>query len=202
MAARALSSGCEHHQGVIDPWQWHIRASRDCDRVTGGSARAGAPARHHHPARPMTRRERVILSRAERAFEGHDVVLPSARTWPGSSGLGWVPPWPGAWPVTTRASPRDEPRDDPRDCTDGLLNSANARADGRAPAGVPEKVCSLVRREGQSPRLPRCRRGQALRQQPRIPLSACSKGFPARSGPVPTPCNRPCRRPARPSTQS
>jgi len=33
----------------------------------------------------------------------------------------------------------------------------------------------------------RCRRGQALRQRPRIPLSACSKGFPARSGPVPTP---------------
>ena len=95
VAARALGSGCEHHQGVIDPWQWPIRASRDCDRVTGGRARAGAPARHHHPARPTTRRERVILSRAERAVEGHDVVLPSARTWPGSSGLGWVPPWPG-----------------------------------------------------------------------------------------------------------
>jgi len=38
----------------------------------------------------------------------------------------------------------------------------------------------------------RCRRGQALRQRPRIPLSACSKGFPARSGPVPTPRNEPC----------
>jgi len=94
VAARALGSGCEHYQGVIDPWQWHMRASRDYDRVTlGGSARVGASARHHHPARTMTCRERVILSRAERAFEGHDVVLPSARTWPGSSGLGWVPPW-------------------------------------------------------------------------------------------------------------
>ena len=63
--------------------------------------------------------ERVILSRGERAFEGHDVVLPSARTWPGSSGLGSVPPWLEACPVTTRASPQDEPRDDPRDYTDG-----------------------------------------------------------------------------------
>ena len=87
--ARALGSECEHYQGAMDPWQRHMRASRNYDRVTfGGSAYAGASARHHHPARTMTRRGRVILSCAERAFEGHDVVLPSARTWPGSSGLG------------------------------------------------------------------------------------------------------------------
>jgi hypothetical protein len=117
--ARALGSGCEHYQDVMDPWQRHMRASRNCDQVTfGGSAHAGASARHHHPARTMTRRERVILSRAERAFAGHDVVLPTARTRAGSSGLGWVPPWLEAWPVTTRGSPRDDPRDDPRDCTD------------------------------------------------------------------------------------
>jgi hypothetical protein len=160
VAARALGSGCEHYQGVIDSWQWHMRASRDCDRVTlGGSARAGASARHHHPVRTMTRRERIILSRGERAFESHDVVLPSARTWPGSSGLGWVPPWLEAWPVTTRGSPRDKPRNDPRNCTDGPPEQrkrksrwVNAR---RAP-----KACSLVRREGQSRPGPRCRRGQ------------------------------------------
>ena len=76
----------------------------------------------------MTRRKRVILSHAERAFEGHDVVLPSARTWPGSSGLGWVPPWLKAWPVTTRGSPRDKPRDDPRDCTDGPLEQRKRKS--------------------------------------------------------------------------
>jgi hypothetical protein len=148
--ARALGSGCEHYQGVIDPWQWHMRASRDCDRVTlGGSARAGPSARHHRPVRTMTRRKRVILSRAERAFEGHDVVLPSARTWPGSPGLGWVPPWLETWPVTTRGSPRDEPRNDPRDCTDDPPEQRKRKSQWVNARRVPEKACSLVRREGQ-----------------------------------------------------
>jgi len=150
----------------------------------------------------MTRRKRVILSHAERAFEGHDVVLPSARTWPGSSGLGWVPPWLKAWPVTIRGSPRDEPRDDPRDCTDGCPEQRKRKSRWVNARRVPERtVYSLGVKDSPAP-APRCHRGQALRQRPRIPLSACSKGFPARSGPVTTPCNGPCPAAARPSTQS
>ena len=138
----------------------------------------------HHPARTMTRRKRVILSHAERAFEGHDVVLPSARTWPGSSGLGWVPPWLKAWPVTIRGSPRDEPRDDPRDCTDGRPEQRKRKSRWVNARRVPERtVYSLGVKDSPAP-APRCHRGQALRQRPRIPLSACSKGFPAQSGPV------------------
>lgn len=187
----------------MDPWQRHMRASRNCDRVTfGGSAHAGASARHHHPARTMTRRERVILCRAERAFERHDVVLPSARTWPEA------PAWAGFHRGSRPGrSPHGEAHGTTHGTTHGiaptaLLNSANARADGVNASRVPERpVHSLGVKDSPAPApsvSPRASSSPAATDTPECLLERVS----ARSGPVPTPCNGPCRGPARPSTQS
>jgi hypothetical protein len=87
------NSRCQRQAADDDPGGHGDRRSPDATRKEGASLRFAEG--QYFPCLIgllPTCGERVILSRGERAFEGHDVVLPSARTWPESSGLGWIPP--------------------------------------------------------------------------------------------------------------
>ena len=105
-----------------------------------------------HPARTVTRRERVILSGAERAFEGHDVVLPSAPELAGKLRLGLGSTVARGLAGHHTGKPTGRATGRPTDCTDGPPEQRKRKSQWVNTRRVPERpVHSLGVKDSPAP---------------------------------------------------